>query len=439
MQPGQHAALAGQGSAYPSDEEILGMDVAGSPQVDAQQGGDAAATRGVPANGRGDATPGDARQAATDYGEALSSPGRAQHDKTDDQVAQSTADEARDPSAALRASAPPAPEWLQAHFADARVGAEAQRFWQTHQAYRDIFPTVAEARAVKQLFPGGAVEATQLAAQAQDINRLDAAYFSAEPGAQAQLAEHLLRDNPRAFQAMLRQSAEVLARRDPQGFQQLAEQLANHSREIGRGAGGTQDAAARAPGTQPGATPVVADIARQRQQLEQERGEFRATQFASFQQSANDAVVGQVRQSIVETIGGALPAGVPEGARKRIAEDVFLEIHTTLQSDPALTRQVAGLLSAGGGWQFDDATRQQVISLIFSRAKSLLPAVAKRVVNDWTTSLLSANREKTARQQAAAGRVDIAGGGAPESVGKRTLQPRDIDYTKTSDDQILSM
>ena len=80
-----------------------------------------------------------------------------------------------------------------------------------------------------------------------------------------------------------------------------------------------------------------------------------------------------------------------------------------------------------------------MVGLIFSRAKSLLPGVAKRVVNDWTTSVLSANREKTARQQAAAGRVDIAGGGAPESVGKRTLQPRDIDYTKTSDDQILSM
>jgi len=439
MQPGQHAALAGQGSAYrengrdangayPSDEEILGMDSAGSPAVGAEQGGDAAATRGAATDRRGDATSGDPRQTGTDDGEALSLPRRTQDDAgTKSESVQSTA------------SAPPAPEWLAAHFADAQSGVEAQRLWETHQAYREIFPTVAEARAVKELFPGGAVEAKQLAAQSQDINRLDAAYFSAEPGAQAQLAEHLLRDNPRAFQAMLRQSAEVLARRDPQGFQQLAEQLANHSREIGRGAGGTQDAAARAAGTQPGATPAVADIARQRQQLEQERGEFRATQFASFQQSANDAVVGQVRQSIVETIGGALPEGVPEGARKRIAEDVFLEIHTTLQSDPALTRQVAGLLSAGGGWQFDDATRQQVISLIFSRAKSLLPGVAKRVVNDWTTSVLSANREKSARQQAAAGRVDIAGGGAPESVGKRTLQPRDIDYTKTSDDQILSM
>jgi len=435
MQPGQHVALAGQGSAYPSDEEILGMDSAGSPQAGAEEGGDAAATRGAPTNGRGDATPGDARQAATGDREALNPPGRTQHDAgTKSESVRTAADEARDPSAALKASAPPAPEWLAAHFADAQVGVEAQRLWDTHQAYREIFPTVAEARAVKELFPGGAVEATQLAAQAQDINRLDAAYFSAEPRAQAQLAEHLLRDNPRAFQAMLRHSAEVLARRDPQGFQQLAEQLANHSREIGRDAE-TQ----RTPGTQPGATPAVADIARQRQQLEQERGEFRATQFASFQQSANDAVVGQVRQSIVETIGGALPAGVPEGARKRIAEDVFLEIHTTLQSDPALTRQVAGLLSAGGGWQFDDATRQQVVGLIFSRAKSLLPGVAKRVVNDWTTSVLSANREKTARQQAAAGRVDIAGGGAPESVGKRTLKPRDIDYTKTSDDQILSM
>src|SRR5712691_11265431 len=93
----------GQGSAYPSDEEILGMDSAGSPQAGAEQGGDAVATRGASTNGRGDATPGDARQAATDYGEALSSPGRAQHDaRTKSESAQSAADEVRDPAAALR-------------------------------------------------------------------------------------------------------------------------------------------------------------------------------------------------------------------------------------------------------------------------------------------------------------------------------------------------
>jgi hypothetical protein len=53
--------------------------------------------------------------------------------------------------------------------------------------------------------------------------------------------------------------------------------------------------------------------------------------------------------------------------------------------------------------------------------------------------VLSANRQKTSKQQAAASRVDIVGGGGPGTLGKRSLTPRDIDYSKTSDDDILSL
>ena len=409
---------SGGNGAYPTDEEILGIDTGeGAGAHPGEQGGASpAADSGVA---------GDAEMLRPDRA-------GAQHDNAKDQAQGSQA--AR--SAADEAAQAALPEWLKPLVADAKAGPALQSLWEHHQAYREIFPTVGEARAIKELFPGGAEDAKQLLARTEQANRIDEAYFSGDANVQGRLAQYLLRDNPRAFLAMLRQSAQSLAAHDPRAFQELAEDV------LARG-GGKDGPARMAVPPETRLDPQQAELQRQREELARERGEiererqeFRAAQYASFQESANEAVVSQVRQGIEQTIAGALPASVSDGARKRIVEDIYNEINTTLQNDAALTRQVAGILRQ---WRFDDATRQQVINLIFGRAKTLVPAVAKRIVSDWTSSVLSANREKAAKHQAAASRVDIVGGGAPETVGKRSLTPRDIDYSKTSDDQILNM
>jgi len=327
------------------------------------------------------------------------------------------------------------PEWLKPLLGDAKVGREAQALWEAHQGYREIFPTVAEARAVKELFPGGVEQARQALARTEEIDRIDDAYFGADPRGQAQLAAYLLQTDPRAFRAMLGQAARVLAERDPAAWRALAQQFADAGEKPAGAEGPPKSGPAAADDTLRG-TAAETELARERAELDRERQEFRAEQYAGFQQSANDAVVAKVRQAIEQSVAGVLPATVPEGARKRIAEDIFGEINGTLQNDRALTRQVAALLRQ---WQFTDEVKQQVVKLIFARAKSLLPGVAKRVVSDWTSSVLGANRAKLEKQDAAARRVDITGGGATEPRAPRPLAPKDIDYSKTSDAEILSL
>jgi hypothetical protein len=373
-------------------------------------------------------------------------------------------DAGRDARGAVR-DAPPVPEWLKPLFADPKVGREVQSLWDRHQAYLDVFPTVAEARAFKELFPGGAEAAKKLLAESEEVAEVDDAYFSADPRVQSQLAANLYQDDPAAFRSMLSQSARVLAERDPAAYHALssdilasalqAEQFDQHvelmrqarergdSEALGRLTdqlikwsqkfGSASPPAAGRPAT--AKDPQQAELARQREQLQREQQEFRASQYGAFQQSANDAVVSQVRQSIEAATAAVLPTGISDGAKKRIAEDIFAEVNSTLQGDRGLTRQVAGILRQ---WNFDEQTKQQVVNLIFGRAKALIPTVAKRIVSDWTTSVLSANRQKTAKQQAAAKRVDIVGGGAPEAVPRRPLTPKDIDYSKTTDDQLLN-
>ncbi len=87
-----------------------------------------------------------------------------------------------------------------------------------------------------------------------------------------------------------------------------------------------------------------------------------------------------------------------------------------------------------------DADHQNaVVSLVTSRARQALPGVAKRVLNEWTSTLVAANQERRARQRTAERRVDIAGSGGAANDGRRSLGPRDIDYARMSDSDILNL
>lgn len=424
----------GEGGAYPSDEEILGI----TPEGDASR--DAATTGSAPSFGAsvipspggagvssarnpsgGAASPDVQRDSSLrpDAGRDGVYPERSRGTRNDSQAA--------------------APEWLQPLLADPRAGREAQALWTQHQAYREMFPSVAEAQ--------------QAVARAQQLAALDGAYFGGDARAQAGLAESLYRDDPRAFTDMLSAGARVLITRDPAAFAAFLGQfrqadVAAPFRAPQSGTdGGLKPAATPTDGTLKRAATQIADgalkgaatqaeLERQRAEMDWRRGEFAAEQYAAFQERANDGVVAQVRQRIEQSLASALPSSVPENARRRIAEDIFSEINTTLQADRELGRQVTALVQQ---WRFDDAAREQVVRLIYGRARALVPAVAKRIVGDWTASLVAAQRARAEKQNAAARRADLVGGGAMESVARRPLSPREVDYSQLSDEQILSL
>ncbi len=327
----------------------------------------------------------------------------------------------QEPTAAGKAAEPPA--WLKTLLEDPRAGGEAKQFWEAHAAYREAFATPAEARTVAELFPGGADEARQARGAAEELRAFDAAYLSGEPQAHAQLAAYLFNAQPRAFQSILRQAARVLAERDPAAWREFVASAGAGANSVAPKGAVAQD-------------PEHAALERERADLAHERSELRASQYSALRGAVNDAVAGDVRGEIARVLGAALGADISEGARSRIADDIFSEIHSTLSADYTLTRQVGAVLETS---RFDDGTRQQVAQLIAARAKALLPSVAKRVVADWTTSVLALARRKTEKQDAAARRVDIVGGGGYLDAARRGLAPRDIDYRRTSDEDILSL
>jgi len=103
------------------------------------------------------------------------------------------------------------PEWMLAAVGDPKHGGEAQKLWQEHQAFRASFSSPDEARAIKELFPGGAQEAQTLRQAAQAVDQLDAAIYSGDSRAQSEVVAELARANPAAFRQLFAEAAKVLA------------------------------------------------------------------------------------------------------------------------------------------------------------------------------------------------------------------------------------
>jgi hypothetical protein len=277
--------------------------------------------------------------------------------------------------------------------------------------------------------PAAAAEARQWREASKDVAALDAAYFSGDSGARSGLATRLYESDPAAFREMLAESARMLASRDPQALAELARQLGVSEAQPPNAATKSLAQAARLP---------EPDTATQNQIAPDNRGTaaFPAEAYRAFEFATNEDVARGTREAIERTLGSTLPEGIGDGARRRIGDDIFQELHATLSSDRDLSRQVGEILR---GWHFDGATRQQIVTLISTRARAAMPEVTRRVVAEWTSSVLASDRARTARVDAAASRRDITGGRLPSTVPASSLRPRNVDYSRMSDEQILDL
>ena len=285
--------------------------------------------------------------------------------------------------------------------------------------------------------PAAAAEARQWREAANDVAALDAAYFSGDQGARGGLAARLYESDPAAFREMLAESARMLASRDPQALAELARQLGMNEAQAQNAPAKSLTQAARAQ-EPAGAVQNTATGGLRGSAGNEASGEtaFPTEAYRTFESATNQDVARQTREAIDRTLSSTLPEGVSDGARRRIGDDVFRELHATLSADRELSRQVGEILR---GWRFDGATKQQIASLISGRARAAMPEVARRVVGEWTSSVLASDRARASRVDAAAARRDITGGRLPEPVPASALRPRNIDYSRMSDEQILEL
>ncbi len=161
----------------------------------------------------------------------------------------------------------------------------------------------------------------------------------------------------------------------------------------------------------------------------------RAAQVAFFHDT-NAAAVEQVLGTIQAQVKQLLPDSVPTGTRNRIIVEVYRELDATLRANRQRGKQLREAFQAGAG---DAAHQRAIVTLVAGRAKQALPAVAKRVIGEWTQSIVAANHERLSRHEAASKRVDIAGAGASDGVNRKPMSSRDVNYKRLSDSDIVNL
>ena len=385
----------------------------------------------------------------SDEGPALAKVDSPRADKT------TTSIDAHDPRPETKSAQPPksasvAPPWLAERMNDPWHGDEARELWDglqrvEHEAasYRQAFATPEDARALKDLYPGGVAEAKSAAESARQLSEIDGAFFRGDATARLHLAQKMMQQDPAAFREMVAAAVRLLE-------------------DSSRSADNKQ-AASIAP------TPSANVAGAENTQAHQKQIDpATASAYASFERAANADLEKSVGVTIERTLEKALPnlrriAPATDGLplTQRLASAVRDEVDAALKSDAQLGEQIARVLA---GRRFDDPARAQVVRLIDARAQQLVPGAVRRVVGTWTQTTLASRRGQAANdsqgREAAVnatptvanakdhspGTAQPADRSDPKMRNARDLSPRKlaaraarVDYGRLSDEQILDL
>src|SRR5436309_11707180 len=388
---------------------------------------------------------------------------RSKSDSSSPSAPRNDGAEASSRNLALTSNDAEPPPWLAAQMKDPWTGEEARELWNGVQqakseaaAYRAAFANPEDARALKELYPGGVNEARAAAERARVLDDIDRAYFGA-PGKSAQ-----------EVSASRAQLAQTMLREDPAAFREMVFAGLRALEDLGKGTSENTLAQALRPES---VSSSVSAAATDRKSLTPEGVSYSdqhaaaLAAYASFEKATNDDLERSVGATIERTLHQALPnasrvsnaSGVGAQAaplQARLTAAIRQDVEAALKGDRQLSEQVAQILS---GRRLDNETRAQVVRLIGERAQQLVPVAAKRVLNDWTQTTLAAHRGNVTRADAASSRsniaADVAQGLRPEEVrrSRQTMEEsaglkvraiasdRCVDYRKLSDEQILEM
>jgi hypothetical protein len=341
----------------------------------------------------------------------------------------STAANSQNASDALNASEP---ENLRAAF-DANP--ELREAWHDAAAFREAFPS-----------PEAAREATVLL---EDLNRMDALFFSRRPEDHAALARAIADLDPAAFASLARAITEFTRNGSPSSSRALGSEVrssepnsvaatssaANPADQFSVGARhAVPDAATPSDSENLADAPAVheSQITSHESRLMPTPSDAQTEFFHATNASAVEGVISAI-ESQVERL---LPEGITKSARARVVGEIYRELDANLRSNRQLASQMRDAFRSGS---LDADHQRAIVSLITSRARQALPGVAKRVLNEWTSTLVTANQERRTRQRTAEKRVDIAGSSGAGNDGRRSMSPRDLDYSRLSDADILNL
>jgi hypothetical protein len=329
------------------------------------------------------------------------------------------------------------PPWLARQMNDPWSGEEARELWNGVQqaryeaaAYRAALATPEEARALKDLYPGGVEQARTTAERARALEEIDTAFFGGA-GKSAQeisagrvaLAERMLREDPTAFREMVfagLRALEATGQNPVQAQIPAPEKTPDLVALRFSGASSHGNEARSDARPMPAPTSEARDIPHTNPAAEAQLAAYR-----SFEKTANEELERSVGGAIQRSLEQALPvaqANLPvrghgtqtrsPALQERLAAAIRDDVESALKSDQQLGEQLSRVLASR---RFDETSRAQVVRLINGRAQQLVPVAARRVIQEWTQTAF-ASRGKG---------LNVAAGFSPASGDASVLSAND--------------
>ncbi len=318
------------------------------------------------------------------------------------------------------------PEDIKVLFKEEGVGPKVRDLYFRDQAFREVFPTVAEAREVKELLPNGVESAREMLEVASRIEPFEEAFFKAvESGEGAtEFWQAVYNEDQQAYHNLHTRAAEnVLHHFHDQAGKSNDKNLVAAVDVLWRRLNGEQYTGRGAP---------QGDL-RENNLAEREQA-LASKELNGFKQAALASTDSQVRKIITTHVDTVLKdRPIPKGAKARIIDDIDQEIRIKVSENPTLKVQLNRAFRNGDRGQ---KHLESIVSIVVSRAKNLLGETSRGVIKEWTGSYLAQTKQQRERQNIS--HADVGTGGPPGQPSGALPTADKVDYSKVSDEELLT-
>jgi hypothetical protein len=180
-------------------------------------------------------------------------------------------------------------------------------------------------------------------------------------------------------------------------------------------------------------------------QLQEERRTWSQQRFSEASQEVSTEIDRELQRDIENGLDP--DKKLSERQRSRLIADIKDEIDAQLQRDEAFKRQMGTLWKRAGGANYPKDQRASIKSAFLARAKPLVPSVRSKLKAEWfgvrskTGSLGQGERQRNPQGQFTQSppkkRQFPESGGVAHTRGTRPPSPKEVDYNRTSDMDLI--
>jgi hypothetical protein len=353
---------------------------------------------------------------------------------------------------------------------------EIREFFKTHpeirdayfrsQEYAKLFPDFKTAEMVASHLAQyeSTEELTQDLKGVADLKALDRMFYSGDASEHGKIVENLFTDSPEAFGTLMgalpatlerlasdgsrperaAQAQRILVEGNTRAFErvldwQYRKAQADGNQELAKKLEGVAEAVlGRSPWAPETVDAKLEKLRIEQLRMEEQKQQSRTEAATRWVSEANENVVREFTDAVKQTVEQLVGGTYSDEAKRLLVGEIYRRVHQSLEKNQDLVDHVNALTRGGVG---DPRAQRQIVRLVSTQAKRMIPGVAERVIGAFGQGTLAATEQKQRRENAAAGRVDVTGSAGMETRGAKATTPAQLKqsgkYGVLSDDDIL--